>query len=548
MLSFIYLLYKSHITMKRNLKTILLSFIAVPLYSQIGINTEKPNAAFQIVGKPTQKNFVDGFIPPMISKQDLASKLADTYSSNQIGTIVYVSDVSTPTGTTPSLSQTDYITSVGYYYFNGNNWQKLSPDTSLLDSTNDAWLNDPTNSRVMLSSRANGTARDSKNDISVHDNGRIGIGIGNETPDAGLHIRGENDGWKDDIRLDSYSGSSSTPAANFRFLASKGTAAEPLDISSGNTIGQINFHGRIGGTNSFPSLSRIWSSYTGDGTTEKSSLSFSVNGAQNSSLVITSDENVGISTSSPRTKLDVNGIISSREQTQTVSGTSTTITSINQSLLSLTGSPTSQFTVTLPNGVAGQRLTIINNTTGGYTARVNTNYYVQGSQAVDFIYTNNQWTAIGQSINDNINRIYTGEVIIPPHSATTTNTTYDNADWKLVTLQSGRGTSTTGTYSNISTFGTEIRTAGKVLVYEYQGNPFNVSKLYPILTAGNKLSGQFTDADTFIPNFVKLENINGKTRLTVVLARVDYISGATVASNANWQGTFFMNVMLVETK
>lgn len=74
-----------------------------------------------------------------------------------------------------------------------------------------------------------------------------------------------------------------------------------------------------------------------------------------------------------------------------------------------------------------------------------------------------------------------------------------------------------------------------VIVYEFQGSPFNVSGLYPRLTAGNN-SGL---PDVYNANMISIENngTGGKTRLTVVVVRSDHFAN-------NWQGTFLLNVLL----
>lgn len=142
--------------------------------------------------------------------------------------------------------------------------------------------------------------------------------------------------------------------------------------------------------------------------------------------------------------------------------------------------------------------------------------------------------------------IYGTQLFIPPHALGTAaladwtnhaNAGYDSGAatdrWWIVSKTSV-DRAQTSSYSNASRM---------TLVYEYQGTPFNVTNMYPILTAGNNSSFP----DVFTASFVSLANngTGGKTRLTVSVARVDFIgtNGATT-NNSNWAGTFLLNVLL----
>ncbi|MDR3023580.1 hypothetical protein [Chryseobacterium sp.] len=140
--------------------------------------------------------------------------------------------------------------------------------------------------------------------------------------------------------------------------------------------------------------------------------------------------------------------------------------------------------------------------------------------------------------------IYGTQVLIPPHRLGTapvadwtnhTNPGYDtgatNDRWWIISKTSVDNAHT-ATYANASRM---------TLVYEYQGTPFNVANMYPILTAGNNSSFP----DVFTASFVSLANNGtaGRTRLTVSVARIDFI-GNNGSNNSNWTGTFLLNVLL----
>ncbi|WP_370899193.1 hypothetical protein [Chryseobacterium gossypii] len=142
--------------------------------------------------------------------------------------------------------------------------------------------------------------------------------------------------------------------------------------------------------------------------------------------------------------------------------------------------------------------------------------------------------------------IYGAQLMIPPHG-------FGNpgvADWSNhsnTAYDSGTGTNTwwiisksSTSYSHTLAFANSSR---MTIVYEYQGPPFNITNMYPILTAGN--NSNFPDV--FTTSFVSLTNNGtaGRTRLTVSVARVDFIGNNTSNnSNSNWTGTFLLNLLL----
>jgi hypothetical protein len=140
--------------------------------------------------------------------------------------------------------------------------------------------------------------------------------------------------------------------------------------------------------------------------------------------------------------------------------------------------------------------------------------------------------------------IYGSQLSIPPHGGGSpgvadwtnhSNTSYDTGtgtDIWWVISKSSTAYAHTASYSNASRM---------TVVYEYQGTPFNVTNMYPILTAGNNSSFP----DVFTASFVSLANNGtaGKTRLTVSVSRIDFI-GANGSNNSNWTGTFLLNLLL----
>lgn len=96
----------------------LLFFISISLLNaQVGINTETPNATLDIEGAPTEVTSMDGLIAPRITGDQLQNK---TYTSEQTGAIVYVTQA--VTNHMSDKPQTFSVTNDGYYYFDGTKW------------------------------------------------------------------------------------------------------------------------------------------------------------------------------------------------------------------------------------------------------------------------------------------------------------------------------------------------------------------------------------------------------------------------------------------
>jgi hypothetical protein len=89
------------------------------LFSQVGISTPNPAATLDIVAtNPTGTNTeVDGLLMPRIDRQRALSMAATPTS-----TLIYVNSTATGTATGTAIN----ITSVGFYFFDGTVWQKLT--------------------------------------------------------------------------------------------------------------------------------------------------------------------------------------------------------------------------------------------------------------------------------------------------------------------------------------------------------------------------------------------------------------------------------------
>ncbi|WP_404984557.1 beta strand repeat-containing protein [Chryseobacterium sp. M5] len=91
-------------------------------YSQVGIDTETPKATLDVKGKPSDLTKADGIIAPRLKGSELKAKDA-LYTADQKASLVYVTEALASADTT---SKTVNVTSIGYFYFDGNIWQKLT--------------------------------------------------------------------------------------------------------------------------------------------------------------------------------------------------------------------------------------------------------------------------------------------------------------------------------------------------------------------------------------------------------------------------------------
>ncbi|SIS76304.1 hypothetical protein [Chryseobacterium gambrini] len=99
-------------------------FTGLLLPAQVGINTTDPRGTLDIVGVANSLTTIDGVIAPRLTRAQLTAKGNILYGTNQIGAIIYVTDISGG----DTSSQRINITQIGYYYFDGALWQFIQGD------------------------------------------------------------------------------------------------------------------------------------------------------------------------------------------------------------------------------------------------------------------------------------------------------------------------------------------------------------------------------------------------------------------------------------
>lgn len=109
--------------MKNLLLPLALFTLSAMTYAQVGINTTDPKSTLEIKGKPDVITSPDGVIAPNITRAELIAKTS--YTADQKGAIVYVTDLSGTTNTSTSK-----VKSIGYYYFDGAVWYSMNANVS----------------------------------------------------------------------------------------------------------------------------------------------------------------------------------------------------------------------------------------------------------------------------------------------------------------------------------------------------------------------------------------------------------------------------------
>ncbi|WP_143884261.1 hypothetical protein [Chryseobacterium binzhouense] len=124
-----------------SLASLVIFSIAYSQSGRIGVNTETPKTTLDVNGKVDDLGVslttdMTGLQAPRLTRAELIAKGESLYGTNQIGALIYVTDTSGAAA--PSTSQRKNVTTVGYYYFDGDFWQKISDSatSSLLTASN----------------------------------------------------------------------------------------------------------------------------------------------------------------------------------------------------------------------------------------------------------------------------------------------------------------------------------------------------------------------------------------------------------------------------
>lgn len=105
--------------MKKQLFTLFAIATVSTISAQVGINNTSPKATLDVVSKNTNGSTPEGIIAPRLTGDQM--KAADLmYGPDQKGAVVYVT-----AAVGVASTKTANVTNEGYYFFDGNIWQKL---------------------------------------------------------------------------------------------------------------------------------------------------------------------------------------------------------------------------------------------------------------------------------------------------------------------------------------------------------------------------------------------------------------------------------------
>lgn len=190
-------------------------------YSQIGINTTTPETTLDIRSKNHlgTANSNDGILIPGVTNLNS--------DGNAEGQLIYLSK------NIPGKTK-------GFYFWNSTEsaWKKIINSNAITDESNDAWENDPNNSRIALSTLSDGNSpRSESANIYIYDQGKIGIG--NAQPVLKVDTRSNIGGTAQEGSIAIGNTSLSASQAGAGAIRYNSTTKD-LEFSNGSTWNHVN--------------------------------------------------------------------------------------------------------------------------------------------------------------------------------------------------------------------------------------------------------------------------------------------------------------------
>lgn len=170
---------------------------------------------------------------------------------------------------------------------------------------------------------------DGTRDVSILDNGNVGIGI--TTPASALTIiNNDNNYTNDDIEIASHNAGGIDYAPGLVLKRGRGTYASPTNIGNGDRIGRLGFYSYYN-SSGYGLSSYIQSNYTGTGTNIASDLIFGTSNAVGMYIADNGFVGLGTGTATPAARLELsNGTLRLSDYgAGAVSGTATRILAVD---------------------------------------------------------------------------------------------------------------------------------------------------------------------------------------------------------------------------